>query len=146
LTVVGVLDVHAGGAAPPRQGGQVGPRGLRAVEDLAGRGVAEHAEHAAQVDERGVGLLLDDRDALAHLLGTEVLAEHHGVGVHRDLRDAVREHVVHLAGDPLRSEVRAWRAQALLLGLRDLVRSVQSSSRREPMYMPQPRIATVAPR
>ena len=37
---------------------------------------------------------------LAHLLGGEVLAERKRARMHRDLRDPVGEHVVHLAGDP----------------------------------------------
>ena len=62
--------------------------------------VAQHAEHAPQVGERLVGLLPDHRGADPHLVGGEVVAEGERPGVQRDLRDPVREHVVHLAGDP----------------------------------------------
>ena len=57
----------------------------------------------------------------------------------------MREHVVHLAGDPGPLLAAGLGDPQLLLGLgpRGAWRSVQSSSRREPMYMPQPIIAAV---
>ena len=81
-------------------------------------GVAEHAEDLPQVDERLVGVLLDHVRRPGGLLGCQVRPEGERAGVHRHQRDPVRQHVVHLAGDP-RALVRAsLRDPQRLLALR----------------------------
>ena len=71
---------------PPRGPRRPAPGGRRtsAAGARAARRsrVAEHAEHAAQVGERLVGVVADDRGAGAHLVGGEVVAEGQRAGVH----------------------------------------------------------------
>ena len=65
----------------------------------AGVVLAQHPEHVAQLVEGVVGLALDLGEPVAQPVAVEVVAEGQGAGLHRDLGDAVRQHVVHLAGD-----------------------------------------------
>jgi hypothetical protein len=62
--------------------------------------LAKHPEHAAQLVERLLGRPLDHLRLLADLLPRQVLPEGERAGVHRQQRDPVRKHVMHLAGDP----------------------------------------------
>ena len=97
---------------------EVGVRRLRRPSGGSPSGVAQHAEHAAQVGQRLVGLVLDHRRAGAHLArASRSVAERQRAGVHGDLGDPVGQHVVHLAGDPGPLVGPGLRDAELLLGL-----------------------------
>ena len=60
----------------------------------------QHAQHLAQFGDGVVGVVADHARVLGHLGGRKIGPERQCVGVYCDQRDAVREHVVHLLGDP----------------------------------------------
>ena len=80
-------------AGPGRPGvGQVG---------LGQAGVlAQHAEQAAHLGQPGPGGVADGGEPLGARVGQPGRGQPGGLGLHRDHRDVVGDHVVQLAGDP----------------------------------------------
>ena len=83
-----------------------------------GRLLAQHPDHLAQVLQRLVRAGAHDAGGARDLLGRRVGAELERARVHAQQRDAVGEHVVHLARDPRALVLACLLDAQLLLGLR----------------------------
>jgi hypothetical protein len=79
--------------------GTSGQRGLRRLGSGARGALAQHADDVAQLLQRGVRAGADHRRGLGDLLGGSVGVELERASVQAEQRDAMRQDVVHLAGD-----------------------------------------------
>ncbi len=93
-------DPHPGRPRLLDQSGEVGERRLGRLRQALAAILAQDADHAAQLVERGPRALADHAGRFGDLLGRGVGAELERAGVDREQREAVGEHVVHLARDP----------------------------------------------
>ena len=93
-------DPHPGRPRLLDEGGEVGERRLGRFGQALAAVLAQDADHAAQLVERGPRALADHAGRLGDLLGRCVGAELERAGVDGEQREAVGEHVVHLARDP----------------------------------------------
>ena len=93
-------DPHPGRPRLLDERGEVGERRLRRLRQALAAVLAQHADHAAQLVERGPRALADHAGRRGDLLGRSVGVELERAGVDGEQREAVGEHVVHLARDP----------------------------------------------
>ena len=102
--VLGAVDLHRPNVVlmdirMPHLDGIAATR-LLAAQPAPPAVLAQDADHAAQLLERRLRALADDAGRLGDLLGRGVGVELERAGVDGEQREAVGEHVVHLAGDP----------------------------------------------
>ena len=93
-------DPHPGRPRLLDEGGEVGERRLGWLRQPLAAVLAQDADHAAQLVERGPRALADHAGRFGDLLGRSIGVELERAGVDGEQREAVGEHVVHLARDP----------------------------------------------
>ena len=110
--------------------GDVGQRRLRALRALLA--LAQHADHLAQLLHHRVRGGADHARGLGDLLRRRVGAELERARVQAQQRDAVGEHVVHLARDPAPLGLARLLDVQALLGLQPLGALVQRAHQLAP--------------
>jgi hypothetical protein len=110
------LDAEGAGLLQQRR--EVGERRLRGCHGGRARRIPQHAEHAAQLGERGAGVVTHDPRGGADLGRVEVVAVLQRPRVQGDEGEPVGEHVVHLARDAGALVVRRLRGPEGLLLVR----------------------------
>ena len=72
---------------------------LRLLDRFPAGGISQDMQYGSQVTQRVVGGVADDPALGSHLVGGQVGSVGQRAGAHRNLRDSMRNDVVHLAGD-----------------------------------------------